>query len=338
MAGALAALAMPPLYWLPLAVVGIVVFVWLWETRRRPRIAALRGWAWGIGHFAVGSYWILEAFFVPPADFELLGPPIVARPGGGPGLLPGRRRRAATLGSCCAGRRWRAAIAGSSCWRSPGPSTEWLRGHVFTGYPWNPLGHVWAFATPLLQGAALFGVYGLGTFTFLDPCGARGRLACVASPRWSSVGLAGAAGQAGDAAGRATAAGADGAHRAAQHPAGGEVAARRPRARTAEADRPQPARRLRSARRRHLAGDGARPSSSSPDPPACAMLATAVPPGGYLLTGAARSGDRVKDGVWNSLLAIDRPARSWRDLRQGPSRAARRVHPVPQGTGLRSPA
>src|SRR5215472_9937754 len=45
--------------------------------------------------------------------------------------------------------------------------TEWLRGHVFTGYPWNPLGHVWAFSTPLLQGAALVGIYGLGTLTFL---------------------------------------------------------------------------------------------------------------------------------------------------------------------------
>ena len=35
LAGALAALAMPPLYWLPLAVVGMVVFVWLWETAKR---------------------------------------------------------------------------------------------------------------------------------------------------------------------------------------------------------------------------------------------------------------------------------------------------------------
>jgi apolipoprotein N-acyltransferase len=39
-------------------------------------------------------------------------------------------------------------------------ATEWLRGHIFTGYPWNPLAHVWAFATPLLQGASLVGVYG----------------------------------------------------------------------------------------------------------------------------------------------------------------------------------
>ncbi len=77
LAGALAALAMPPLFWLPLAVLGIVVFVWLWQTAPGPRSALLRGWAWGTGHFAVGSYWIVEAFFVPPADFKLLGPPIV---------------------------------------------------------------------------------------------------------------------------------------------------------------------------------------------------------------------------------------------------------------------
>ena len=77
LAGALAALAMPPLYWLPLAVVGVVAFVWLWQTAPGPRSALLRGWAWGTGHFAVGSYWIVEAFFVPPADYALLGPPIV---------------------------------------------------------------------------------------------------------------------------------------------------------------------------------------------------------------------------------------------------------------------
>ena len=68
-AGALAALAMPPLYWLPLAIVGIVAYVWLWQAAPTPLSAFWRGLAWGTGHFAVGSYWILEAFYVPPADF-----------------------------------------------------------------------------------------------------------------------------------------------------------------------------------------------------------------------------------------------------------------------------
>src|SRR6266851_1811966 len=150
LAGALAALAMPPLYWLPLAVLGMVAFVWLWQTAPGPRSALLRGWAWGIGHFAVGSYWIVEAFFVPPADYALLGVPIVA------GL-------AVLLG-------------------------------FFPGYAWNPLGHVWAFATPLLQSAALFGVYGLGTLTFLvlaaPTAGWRASIAALVV-----LGIAGFAGQ-----------------------------------------------------------------------------------------------------------------------------------------------
>ena len=77
-AGALAALAMPPLFWFPLAVLGIVVFVWQWSNAPDVRSALLRGWAWGVGHFAVGSYWIVEAFYVPPAEYGPLGVPIVA--------------------------------------------------------------------------------------------------------------------------------------------------------------------------------------------------------------------------------------------------------------------
>ena len=79
--------------------------------------------------------------------------------------------RALRLGShagwSSVGRRWAGAIAAWSCWRSPGPRPNGCAATCFTGYLWNPLGHVWAFAAPLLQGAALFGVYGLGTLTFL---------------------------------------------------------------------------------------------------------------------------------------------------------------------------
>lgn len=42
-----------------------------------------------------------------------------------------------------------------------------------------------------------------------------------------------------------------------------------------------------------------------PELPALPALAQAVPRGGYLLAGAARAEQRVQDGVWNSLLAID---------------------------------
>src|ERR1044072_7034128 len=86
---ALAGLAIPPLYWLPLAIVGIVAYVWLWQGAPTPPSAFGRGLAWGTVHFAVGSYWILEAFYAPPADFALLAPPIVGGLAVVMGFFPG---------------------------------------------------------------------------------------------------------------------------------------------------------------------------------------------------------------------------------------------------------
>src|SRR5206468_3532314 len=42
--------------------------------------------------------------------------------------------------------------------------SEWLRGHVLTGFPWNAFGYALASPLALAQSAALFGIWGL---TFL---------------------------------------------------------------------------------------------------------------------------------------------------------------------------
>src|SRR5690606_10047690 len=42
---------------------------------------------------------------------------------------------------------------------------EWLRGHVLTGFPWNPAGASWAAGSTASQFAAVAGVYGLGFVT-----------------------------------------------------------------------------------------------------------------------------------------------------------------------------
>jgi len=305
LAGALAALAMPPLYWLPLAVIGMVGFVWLWETSPGPRSALLRGWAWGIGHFAVGSYWILEAFSVPPAQYELLGPPIVAGLsvilGFFPGIAAAAARWAVLRWPALAG-RYRRLLLLAIAWAA----AEWLRGHVFTGYPWNPLGHVWAFAPPLVQGAALFGVYGLGAFTFLvlaaPTAGWRASLGAVVVA--VGAGLAGLAVMA---------------------PAGESGSPPGPLVRIVQPNIPQSEKWRPDTRARQLTRlvemsrrDGfdrlaaviwpetAPPFIVEPGSPALEIMAAAVPPQGYLLTGAARGTGRRDDGVWNSLLVIDR--------------------------------
>jgi apolipoprotein N-acyltransferase len=299
-AGALAALAMPPLFWLPLAIVGIVAFVWLWDGAPTARTAGLRAWMWGIGHFTVGSYWMVEAFFVPPADFAPLGPPAVVGLAIVLGAFPAAAAWAAkklALRWPGLGGRYRRIVLLAIAWTA----TEWLRGHIFTGYPWNPLGHVWAFATPLLQGASLVGVYGLGTLSFMvlaaPAAGWRAALGALAV-----VGLAGVAGQ------QVMPPVADG--------AGPIIRIVQPNVPQAEKWRPESrARELQKlvdlSRREgfdRLAAvvwpETAVPFVVQPESPGLPLLAAAAPRGGYLLAGAARAGADINDGVWNSLLAI----------------------------------
>ncbi len=304
-AGALAALAMPPLYWLPLAVVGVVVLVRLWDEAPTARQAALRAWLWGIGHFTVGSYWMVEAFFVPPADFAPLGPPAVFGLalvlGAFPAIAAGTAKALVLRWPLLAG-RYRRLVLLAIAWTL----TEWLRGHVFTGFPWNPLAHVWAFAPPLLQGAALFGVYGLGTLTFLvlasPAAGWRAALAALVA-----VGLAGVGGQ---------------------QIMGERAPAAGPIVRIVQPNIPQAEKGRRDLRAREMKTlidlsrrDGfdrlaavvwpetAVPFVVQPGSAGLEMLATAAPPGGVLLAGAVRSGPSMDDGVWNSLLAIDSAGR-----------------------------
>jgi apolipoprotein N-acyltransferase len=302
-AGALAALAMPPLYWLPLAVIGLVAFVWLWDGAETPAGALLRAWAWGLGHFAVGSYWIIDAFFVPPADFALLGPPMVLGLAAVLGFFPAMAAWAAktiairwpllALG-------WRRLVVLAIAWTV----AEWLRGHVFTGFPWNPLGHVWAFATPLLQGAAVVGVYGLGTLSFL----------VLAAPAagWRAAGAALVAVILMGVGGQLTMSVVN------ENSTGPLLRIVQPNVAQAEKWRPEnrerELRKLLDLSRRDgfdkiaavIWPETAVPFVVQPESPELPALAQAVPPGGYLLAGAARAEQRVQDGVWNSLLAIDR--------------------------------
>jgi apolipoprotein N-acyltransferase len=302
-AGAVAALAMPPLFWVPLAVVGVVAYVWQWDTAPNLRAALLRGWAWGLGHFAVGSYWIVDAFFVPPAEYGPLGVPIVACLAVILGFFPG----IAAAGAFWVARRWpecagryRRLLLLALCWTI----AEWLRGHLFTGYPWNPLAHVWAFATPLLQGASLFGVYGLGLFTFM----------ILAAPLagWRAIAVALVVTAVAGLAGMMVMEGAS------------DAGSGRPVVRIVQPNLSQALKMTRGSGPQQMTRlialsqrpglervnvvvwpETAIPFLIEPSSPVLGVAATAVPAGGYLLTGAQRATANMADGVWNSLLVID---------------------------------
>jgi apolipoprotein N-acyltransferase len=185
LAGALAALAMPPLY-------GCRSAWWVWwpssgsgtAHRRRERAVARLGW--GIGHFASASYWIVERSSSRRPSFALVG-----RRWFGPRacwVLSGDARVAPRIATwlVLGGRIRRRLCVLAIAWTL----AEWLRGHVFTGFPWNPLGHVWAFATPIATRAPVVASMALAPLVFwCSPPPAGGGpsgVALVAVWRWGA--------------------------------------------------------------------------------------------------------------------------------------------------------
>lgn len=45
--------------------------------------------------------------------------------------------------------------------------TEWVLGHLFTGFPWNIIGYAWGFSNEIMQITSIIGIYGLTFITIL---------------------------------------------------------------------------------------------------------------------------------------------------------------------------
>ncbi len=154
---------MPPFSVLPALALALVPAVWLldgataapgrfaWPTLRA---AALIGWCFGFGYFVAGLWWLGSAFLVEPDQFALLMPLGVLG-------LPAGLALFMAAGFVFARVLW-----------SPGPwrilalaaglgLSEWLRGHVLTGFPWNALGMALGDHLVLAQLASLVGLEGL---------------------------------------------------------------------------------------------------------------------------------------------------------------------------------
>ncbi|WP_439599296.1 apolipoprotein N-acyltransferase [Falsiroseomonas sp.] len=157
--GAATALALPPVHLVPvllLTLPGLFLMVTAAPTARR---AALIGLAWGWGFHVAGLHWLTNAILTEVDRFWWLVPiavPALALPLGAFTILPALAARWARPG-------WPAALAFAAAWLA----AELLRGVVFTGFPWNLIGTVWAFASLPVQSAAWIGVHGLSLATVL---------------------------------------------------------------------------------------------------------------------------------------------------------------------------
>jgi len=163
-AGALAALAQAPFYFLPLLAIGFSALLLLVDGARkaqRPlRSAFAAGWFFGFGYFLVGLYWVAYSFLVQAEEFAWMAPIAVC---GLPAFLALFTGGAAALAATSAVSGWRRLFALAFALML----AEYARGHVLSGLPWNLPGQALAGSAVGAQSAAFWGAYGLSLFAIV---------------------------------------------------------------------------------------------------------------------------------------------------------------------------
>ena len=162
-AGALSALAMAPFNAWPVLLITFPVMVWLIDGAGAGRwrgvpAAAMAGWWFGLGYFVPGLYWIGYAFLVDASTFAWLLPFAVLG-------LPAYLALFTAFGFALARLIWTRDASRVIALASTLTLSEWLRGHVLTGFPWNAFGYALTEPLALAQTASLIGLWGL---TFLS--------------------------------------------------------------------------------------------------------------------------------------------------------------------------
>ena len=155
-AGVIAAAALPPIHAVPLLLISFPFLTWLIDGAANWRRAFWDGWWFGLGYFAAGLYWIslslvVDLYFAWLIPFAVLCIPAIL------GVYIGA---AAALARIVPKGIIRIVVLAAG-WAL----LEWLRGLLFTGFPWNGIGLVWAFSDVAIQPAAYIGVLGLGLIT-----------------------------------------------------------------------------------------------------------------------------------------------------------------------------
>ena len=157
-AGVLSVPAYAPLSLFPLAVLGFAVLAWCVARAPDRREAALSGFAFGLGLFTAGIGWIYVALHVFGAMPAWLAVPVTLVFAAYLALFPALA--AGVSARFAPGLRW---LALPAAWTL----TEWLRGWLFTGFPWLALGYSQVPASPFAGFAPVFGVYGVSFVTAL---------------------------------------------------------------------------------------------------------------------------------------------------------------------------
>jgi apolipoprotein N-acyltransferase len=165
--GLLSVLAFAPFFLWPILFFTFPVLVWAIapsspETASRAtlRRAFIDGWWFGFGYFFAGLFWVGEAFLVEADVFGWLLPFAVT-------LLPAGLALFFGMAAAVTRALWRPGLSGLLMMAVVFAVTEWLRGHILTGFPWNVLGYALTASETMMQSSGLIGIYGLTLWAVL---------------------------------------------------------------------------------------------------------------------------------------------------------------------------
>ena len=158
-AGAVSVLALPPFDAWPVLFFTFPILVWLVDGAAGGRLgglpsAAIAGWWFGFGYVLAGLYWVGYAFLVDAKTFGWLLPFAVI-------ALPAAMACYTGLGLALARMLWTRGPTRLIALAVALTAAEWLRGHLFSGFPWNVYGYALTGPLVLAQSAALIGIWGL---------------------------------------------------------------------------------------------------------------------------------------------------------------------------------
>ncbi|MEZ5871429.1 MAG: apolipoprotein N-acyltransferase [Nitratireductor sp.] len=169
LAGAVSAFGFAPFNLFPILFLTLPVLVWLMDaTAADPSRGALSrltgffrtGWWFGFGFFFGGLWWVANALLVEADQFAWMLPLALAG-------LPAVLAIFTGIATAAAGIFWRDGWGRLVLLAVSLGGSDYLRGTLFTGFPWNVFGYA---ATPfpaMMQTAALIGTYGVGLLALM---------------------------------------------------------------------------------------------------------------------------------------------------------------------------
>ncbi len=158
-AGSVSAFAQQPFNLFPLMILGFTALWIIVQSFSKPWHGYMAGFLFGLGYFLSGLWWIGNALLVDGNPYVWAMPLAVI----------GLQTYLAFYTALGVG------VARHIAPRADTPAflffvgsvslSEWLRGHVFTGFPWNSFGSIWADFLPMAQISSVVGLYGLTLLT-----------------------------------------------------------------------------------------------------------------------------------------------------------------------------